>query len=188
MELGNGLIGHLLSRPNPTLSPFAPVIRRRRPANNTSPLLSSPFFFFFFLLSLPRFTRDACTRILGEEGDAQRSMRERKVSPLRVPLARSTRTTTGQLMRGQAGETLPYGIFDRRLPGESLLQLSRWRKWLSRRVAAFSGCIIGKLFERSFEEQFFFRFFSSLVCFLLFSYLDRSRVGTKLQTRNTIGR
>lgn len=62
MELGNGLIGHLLSRPNPTLSPFAPVIRRRRPANNTSPLLSSPFFFFFFLLSLPRSTRDACTR------------------------------------------------------------------------------------------------------------------------------
>lgn len=182
MELGNGLIGHLLSRPNPTLSPFAPLIRRRRPANNTSPLLSSPFF-FFFLLSLPRSTRDACTR----RGGRRTTVDARTQS---FPSS----STTCQVDENDDGPA------DAR-PGEALEFSTgdcRVNRFCSYRVGengcpggsqpSFSGCIIEKLFERSFEEQFFFRFFSSLVCFLLFSYLDRSRVETKLQTRNTIGR
>lgn len=176
MELGNGLIGHLLSRPNPILSPFAPVIRRRRPANNTSPLLSSPFF-FFFLLSFPRSTRDACTR----RGGRRTTVDARTQS---FPSS-STTCQVDENDDGPAdarpGEALEFSTGDYRAfaaialekmvvqEGRSLLWLYNWKTF------------------RTFE-QFFFRFFSSLVCFLLFSYLDRSRVETKLQTRNTIGR
>lgn len=86
-EGGNGLIGHLLSRPTLTYHPFAPVIRR--PTNNTSmetdpsplpnPLLSplSPF-----LLS--------STRAHREREREERSMRKAHSFPFRVPLPRST--------------------------------------------------------------------------------------------------
>ena len=46
---GDGLIGHLLSRPNPVLSPFAPVIRRTiPPSDGNRAILSSSSSHFLF--------------------------------------------------------------------------------------------------------------------------------------------
>lgn len=112
-EGGNGLIGHLLSRPTLTYHPFAPVIRR--PTNNTSmetdpsplpnPLLSplSPF-----LLSSTRAHRERERRTV----DAQ--------SP-QFPLS-STTSPVDEFRRSQGGQgRVCCRIFDRRLP-ESVLE------------------------------------------------------------------
>lgn len=145
-EGGNGLIGHLLSRPTLTYhNPFAPVIRR--PTNNTSmetdpsPLLSPIPYFHPFLLfsSLP----DACTQRVRER--EERSMRKAHSFPFRVSLARST-------------------SFEAR--DERVVEFSnRFSRIVSRcnRVLSSRGYIIGKLFQRSVFLSFIrsFRYFSS---------------------------
>lgn len=140
---GNGLIGHLLSRePNPTLSPFAPVIRRR-PANNTSASMEtepSPLLTFAPFPS----SFSACTRprILGYSRggrhtavDARQRTRQSPQFPLSsttCPVDEFSERRTGcceaSNVKRLATENgvLPCGIFHRRLPPEeSLLQLSR---------------------------------------------------------------
>lgn len=171
---GGGLIGHLLSRPNPVLSPFAPVIRRTIPPSDGNRAILSSSSSSHFLFLAPHETREYLER-----------HNRCKAHSFRVPS--SFRNDDGPVVV-RLIRALSYRIFDQAnrfysYRGESGSS-GRRDGWI------FSRYIIGKLFEQTRSARgkaVFLSFILSLLSFpcpSFFSFLVFRRRFERIETRD----
>lgn len=181
---GGGLIGHLLSRPNPVLSPFAPVIRRTiPPSDGNRAILSSSSSHFLF------HTRRV---------NAWRDTIDAKPIVFECHLPSSFRNDDGPVVV-RLIRALSYRIFDRANRFYSYRGCRRkWFKWEERWMdllslynwKTFRTNAIGSR-ESSFSFVYPFASFLSLSVLFFFPRISssfRTDRNEGLQTRNTIGR
>lgn len=170
---GGGLIGHLLSRPNPVLSPFAPVIRRTiPPSDGNRAILSSSSSHFLFHTRRVNIWRDTI---------------DAKPIVFECHLPSSFRNDDGPVVV-RLIRALSYRIFDQAnrfysYRGESGSS-GRRDGWI------FSRYIIGKLFEQTRSARgraVFLSFILSLLSFpcpSFFSFLVFRRRFERIETRD----
>lgn len=182
---GDGLIGHLLSRPNPVLSPFAPVIRRTIPPSDGNRAILSSSSSSHFLFLAPHETREYLER-----------HNRCKAHSFRVPS--SFRNDDGPVVV-RLIRALSYRIFDRANRFYSYRGCRRkWFKWEERWMdllslynwKTFRTNAIGSR-ESSFSFVYPFASFLSLSVLFFFPRISssfRTDRNEGLQTRNTIGR